>query len=124
MNNDKDIAFDDRGMNWQHSACMKNCTGNICFYHELESVNFQEPPYSIAYPEIVNIYDEFPCLPIGNVIEDNKYCHKESPASAEFIDRDMKTINDRQSFVSNNVEDCILMYIYLNLTPKLYMMYI
>ena len=106
LNNDKDIAFDNRGMTWQHSACLINCTGPVCFHAELENLNFQNPPYSTEYPEIASIYDNYPCLPVDNVIEDNKYCHELSPSSALFIDRDAKTINSWHSSISNNVEDC------------------
>ena len=106
LNNDKDIAFDNRGMTWQHSACQINCTGPVCFHAELENLNFQNPPYSTEYPEIVGIYDNYPCLPVDNVIEDNKYCHEHSPSSALFIDRDAKTINSWHSSISNNVEEC------------------
>ena len=31
-----------------------------------------QPPYSTHYPEIVNIYDNHPCTPVDNVIEDNR----------------------------------------------------
>ena len=106
LNNDKDIAFDNRGMTWQHSACLINCTGPVCFHAELENLNYQNPPYSTEYPEIARIYDNYPCIPVDNVIEDNKYCHELSPSSAVFIDRDLKTINSWHSSISNNVEDC------------------
>ena len=106
LNNDKDIAFDNRGMKWQHAACLENCTGTICFKNELDSVNYKLPPYSTNYPNIVNIYDDFPCVPLGNIIEDNRYCHKKSPPSVVFIDQNDATINAWHSFISNNVEDC------------------
>ena len=86
--------------------CVENCTGTICFKNELDSVNYKLPPYSTNYPNIVNIYDDFPCVPLGNIIEDNRYCHKKSPPSVVFIDQNDATINAWHSFISNNVEDC------------------
>ena len=109
---DTDIAFDDRGLNWQHASCLKNCTAaypspsTSCFLYALDAANYTSPPYSTHYPELVNVYDDHPCVPAYNVIEDNKYCHEGSKAGARFIDRDDDTIRSWLSFASNNVEDC------------------
>lgn len=49
-------------MNWQAAYCNQNCkapgsnqTQPACFLNELESVHYQQPPYSTAYPEIVHV---------------------------------------------------------------------
>ena len=46
-------------------------------------------------PELVNIYDNHPCIPINNVIEDNKFCHSHSlnasQPTARFINQVRET---------------------------------
>ena len=84
LSNDKDVAFDDRGLTWQQTTCQQNCThayppgSTSCFYNALAAVNYKQPPYATRYPEIVNIYEDHPCLPVGNVIENNRWCHRGS----------------------------------------------
>ena len=65
VNNDLDIAFDNRGMNWMADYCSYNCTSpghpnpaqsSGCFRKALEALHYTKPPYSTRYPEIVNIY--------------------------------------------------------------------
>ena len=52
INNDRDIAFDDRGMTWQKNYCNYNCTDAkqgpqpACFRKELEGKNYKQPPYA------------------------------------------------------------------------------
>jgi hypothetical protein len=110
INCDNDIHFDDRGMNWMANACNKSCNpdlGTSCFYGELSKLHWQSPPYSTAYPEIVNIYDEHPCLPIKNVISGNRYCHTKSKDGGQFIDRNDSTIESWKSSISNNTNSSI-----------------
>jgi len=98
-------SFDNRGMNWQNTSCHKNCSvsaGTSCFYGELSSVNWQHPPYSIAYPEIVNIYNDFPCVPVNNTIHGNRWCHTKSKSGGQFIDRNQSTIHSWKSSIENN----------------------
>ena len=48
-------------------------------------------------------------MPVGNVIEDNTYCHERSmvgPDAARFLDRDDATIRSWMSAASNNREAC------------------
>ena len=109
IDNDNDIHFDDRGMNWQSVSCHFNCSaslGTSCFRVALEAVHYQQPPYSTAFPELVNIYQDHPCLPINNVIEDNRYCHTHSKDGGQFIDRTDSVVNGWMSSMSNNREDC------------------
>ncbi|KAL1521884.1 hypothetical protein AB1Y20_021535 [Prymnesium parvum] len=110
---DVDVAFDDRGLTWQSDSCQRNCSASMgtqttsCFANALDKVNFTQPPYSKAFPEIVDIYDEHPCVPVGNVIEDNFYCHEESPAGKGiFIDQSESVIRSWYSSISNNQEVC------------------
>eukprot|EP00937_MAST-01D_sp_MAST-1D-sp2_P005041 g5041.t1 len=107
--NDKDIAFDDRGMNWQHASCLQNCSaslGTSCFRATLDSLNYTQPPYATRYPELKGIYSDHPCLPVYNVIADNRFCHTRSPKGGQFIDRDAETVKSWLSTLSNNTEDC------------------
>ena len=104
---DADIHFDNRGMNWQSRSCQLNCSasmGTSCFHASLEALNWQHPPYAVHYPEIVDIYEEKPCVPVFNVIADNTYCHKKSRAGGKFIDRDASTISDWGSRIHGNRE--------------------
>ena len=67
---DKDVAFYDRGLTWQQTTCQQNCThayppgSTSCFYNALAAVNYKQPPYATRYFEIVNIYEDHPCLPV------------------------------------------------------------
>ena len=90
--------IDNRGMNWQASACQMN--GSL--WQGLYAVNYQNPPWSTAYPEIVNIAEEQPCVPVFNVIENNQYC-----GNGNFTDG--WTIQQAQSWndtVNNNTYSC------------------
>ena len=78
LDNDLDIAFDNRGMSWMADYCTPDCTRWDCFHKELEGLDYTQPPYSTRYPELVNIYDNHPGVPINNVIEDNRFCHQRS----------------------------------------------
>ena len=109
INCDNDIHFDNRGMNWMSTACNISCNDNLgtsCFHGELQSLNWQNPPYSTQYPEIVDIYKKYPCIPIHNVIANNKYCHTKSGGGGQFIDRNNATVNGWMSSMSNNSEAC------------------
>lgn len=106
-NCDADVHFDNRGMNWQSKSCHPNCSasmGTSCFYTSLEALNWQHPPYSVQYPEIVNIYEERPCVPVFNVIANNTFCHKKSHSGGKFIDRNASTIASWGSSIYGNRE--------------------
>ena len=112
---DTDVAFDDRGLNWQAKSCRRNCTAAFpkystsCFYNLLAKVNYTAPPYATRFPEIVDVYAYHPCTPVNNVIEDNKWCHAAAAGSklgAVFLNRNESTIRSWYSTASNNVEDC------------------
>lgn len=94
--NDNDIEFDNRGMNWQADMCQPGGQ----FEKELEQFNYQQPPWSVAYPWLVNIMNESPCVPVGNVIQYNDYCNE------TFINQTPATIVSWQSTFSDNVDVC------------------
>ena len=113
---DRDIAFDNRGMrehahSW-HEGCQRNCSatmGNVttsCLYNALRDINYTFPPFATRFPEVVDIYDNHPCVPVGNVIEDNVYCHAESPGGGGFINQADDVVTKWLSTISNNREDC------------------
>ena len=100
--NDVHVAFDNRGMNWEASSCNYNCSsslGTSCFRVALEAVHYQSPPYSEAFPELVRIYDDQPCVPVYNSISNNAFC---GSASA-LINRDAATIASWKSIAENNI---------------------
>ena len=46
IDNDRDIAFDNRGMNWQAKCCQIDCdpaTGTSCFHAGLVALNYTNP---------------------------------------------------------------------------------
>ena len=43
------------------------------FEQRLNAVNYTQAPYSTAYPELVNYFNENPALPKRNVIENNLF---------------------------------------------------
>ena len=108
IDNDHDIGFDDRGLNWQNASCNINCTGSTtsCFRHTLDALHYTQPPYATRYPLLPTIYQDHPCVPVGNVIEDNRWCHRNSKGGGQFLNRDAATIAKWRSAASNNVEDC------------------
>eukprot|EP01120_Amphizonella_sp_Union-15-10_P000185 TRINITY_DN10222_c0_g1_i1.p1 TRINITY_DN10222_c0_g1~~TRINITY_DN10222_c0_g1_i1.p1 ORF type:complete len:150 (-),score=8.81 TRINITY_DN10222_c0_g1_i1:52-501(-) len=90
------VHLDDRGLNWQKSSCSPGGQ----FQQQLESVNYQHPPYSTEYPGIANIFEDHPCVPVYNVIEDNVYC------GGQFIDVSPSDISEWLDTVRNNFPKC------------------
>lgn len=43
------------------------------FEKRMKDVNYTQPPFSTAYPELVNYWNENPALPKRNVIENNLF---------------------------------------------------
>jgi len=109
---DVDVAFDARGLSWQRASCQKNCSASMgtsttsCFANALRAVHYTRPPYAAAFPELASIYQEHPCVPVGNVIEDNRYCHAGSKGGGLFLDRSEAQVRQWYSSVSNNREAC------------------
>lgn len=93
-----DVHIDNRGMNWQNASCQP---GGM-FDQQLQSVNYQQPPWSTHYPELVNIFKDHPCVPVYNDVENNVYCN----ADGEFIDVSSTQIEDWLDIVENNTEKC------------------
>jgi len=94
--NDNDIEFDNRGMVWQKPYCAVG--GN--FQQDLETFNYQKPPWSTAYPWILDYFSNDPCTPVGNIIQYNSYCNE------SFINQTPATVASWQSVLSKNVDVC------------------
>jgi alpha-L-fucosidase len=62
------IHIDNRLQNWGKSSLDKNGL----FETRMKEVNYDKPPYSEHYPEIVSYFDD-PSLPKNNVIENNVF---------------------------------------------------
>jgi hypothetical protein len=90
--NDLAVHLDNRGMNWQqavgrvqfhrasahaHHACLSNTLSQSCnsssgaLVQQLLSVNFTRPPYSTAYPAIVDSLTFHPCVPVRTNVTSN-----------------------------------------------------
>lgn len=63
------IHIDNRMENWGKGMVAPN--GIID--QRLKQVNYQEPPYSTAYPELAKYWDENPAYPSHNVVEGNLF---------------------------------------------------
>ena len=80
-----------------------------CFLHELEGVNYQQPPFSTHYPELIHIFDDHPCVPVDNAIEENQWCHSGSrnlTQQAAFINQNRSTVLSWMSTMNNNRQLC------------------
>lgn len=60
------VHFDARGLNWAAKYIKKG--GGWHMYEKLKSVNYDQPPYSKKYPELVPILQEKPHHPMGNKV--------------------------------------------------------
>lgn len=109
---DTDVAFDNRGMTWESASTYRNCSVSMgtsttsCFYNALRDVRYTAPPFATAFPEVVDVYNDHPGVPVHNVIEDNTYCHAGSAGGGRFVNQDAAQIRAWLSTASNNVEDC------------------
>ncbi len=63
------IHIDNRMQNWAKSQLDK---GGI-FEKRLNAVEYQNPPYSLQYPELPGYFDNDPALPKNNLVENNVF---------------------------------------------------
>ena len=107
-----DIYMDDRGLGVKRADCQKGGRFDL----DLQRYKYKQAPWATRYPELPFIFDDasFPCLPVKNAIEDNRYCHTHSATNASFarlkthghnidVDKAMRAWHSHMSF---NVEDC------------------
>lgn len=90
--------LDDRGESWQKDYCSPP-DGH--FWTELNGLNYKSPPYSLRYPELLNI--DRPCVPVHNVIEGNTWC-----GSSNFADVSATQAKGWGSTLSGNKEDAAM----------------
>ena len=69
------LHLDDRGLNWQRDSCTKNATFTGDLVKGLYEVNYQQPPYSTAVPEMVGTLENRPCTPVNVSFTGNFGCN-------------------------------------------------
>lgn len=62
------VHIDDRGLTWQKADCNPV---NGTLVAALNALHYQRPPWSTAYPLLVNITQDHPCVPVYNLIVNN-----------------------------------------------------
>lgn len=92
------VHIDDRGLTWQKDYCNPI---NGTFIEELRSLNYQQPPWSVHYPELVNITSEFPCVPVYNSVTAN--CQS---GSGNFTDFTAEEAADWKETIQSAVPSC------------------
>jgi len=70
------------------------------FQQQLEAVHYQNPPWSLQYPELVHIFQDHPCVPVYNEVVDNTYC------GGTFIDISTDQAKQWLDTVANNSMKC------------------
>jgi len=93
------VHIDNRGMNWQSDFCSYNSTYTGELVEELYRVNYLHPPYSTAFPTIVDSLTFRPCVPVNVTVTGNVYCDTRSFISTN----EWVSWNDT---VQGNVEKC------------------
>eukprot|EP01064_Diplonema_japonicum_P003712 TRINITY_DN12409_c1_g1_i1.p1 TRINITY_DN12409_c1_g1~~TRINITY_DN12409_c1_g1_i1.p1 ORF type:complete len:637 (+),score=79.85 TRINITY_DN12409_c1_g1_i1:79-1911(+) len=79
------MHIDNRGQTWEASYCT---APNGTFWEEMYAVNYTLPPYSTAYPELLDV--DSPCVPVHNVVSFNRYCGAGASGFADFSDAQAK----------------------------------
>jgi len=70
INTDLPISFDSRGLSWDAARCQ---TGGE-FQIELDKFGYNHMPWVERYPSLKRTFQDSPCTPVHNVIEDFRYC--------------------------------------------------
>ena len=83
-----------------HTHTHTHTTQGGVFDQQLQSVHYQSPPWSTHYPELVHIFDDHPCVPVYNTVQDNQYC------LGEFIDITQAQAQEWLDTVLNNTQNC------------------
>ncbi|XP_065182890.1 uncharacterized protein LOC135813810 [Sycon ciliatum] len=96
-NCDAAVHMDARGLGWQKTSCQKSGS----FFQEMESVHYDQPPWSTHYPELLTIFSEHPCYPAFSAFTNNDYCK-----CKKFADVSTEQISKWFGTSSNNVEKC------------------
>lgn len=94
------VHLDDRGLNWQHDSCTVNATFTGDLVQGLYNVKYQQPPYSTAFPEIVDTLARRPCTPVNVTITSNTFCND---TTKQFIDMSAADTTKYGDLVADNV---------------------
>lgn len=62
------VHIDDRGLTWQKTDC-NPVNGSLVA--ALNALHYRQPPWSTSYPQLVNITQDHPCVPVYNLIANN-----------------------------------------------------
>ena len=65
-------------------------------------MHYQQPPWSTAFPQLVNISQDHPCLPVYNHVEDNCCTN----CSSGFTNEDPGTLSKWLDTFENNGKPC------------------
>jgi len=76
------MHIDARALGWAH-ACAERWIEEAKTKGTISGIRYKEPPYSTRYPKLVNILDEDPKSPVGNVVRRNIFW----PGSGEDLRR-------------------------------------
>jgi len=71
------LMLDDRGLSWMKGSCRPGGK----FEEELKGYHYDRPPWSIRYPALNRTFDDRPCYPTRNVVEDFAFCGVEEGKS-------------------------------------------
>lgn len=71
------VRLDARGLAWAKPHVTPG--GRFRMWERLEEVNYNNPPYSEAYPELATLPDNQPYAPMGNKIENNIFIGVKNP---------------------------------------------
>ena len=93
------VHIDDRGLNWQLPDCSSNATYTGALVQQLFNVKYQQPPYSLVFPEIVDTLSRRPCTPVNITVTANTYCNQ---TTKTFIDMSSADTTKYGDFVSGN----------------------
>lgn len=93
------VHVDNRGMDWQSSACSYNATYTGALVAGLFAVNYTLPPYATAFPSIVDTLAYHPCVPVNITVADNTFCDVHSA----FIDASANQTAEWLDAVAGNV---------------------
>ena len=72
--------------NWQHDSCVYNATWTGRLIQELFDVNYTQPPYSTAFPELLDTLTRRMCVPVNVSYTGNTACNSTSMIDMSLAD--------------------------------------
>ena len=80
------LHLDSRGLSWQRDSCTRNASYTGDLVEGLLAVNYQQPPYATAFPEIVGTLANRPCTPVNVSFLNNFACNATQLIDASLAD--------------------------------------